>query len=213
MVEVGGVAVAAARVLHLVRRPGDGGADGDVADEDAGAGAGLDSLPRGDHRAAGGIGEHVQAARGAVGPGGGDDGLPAEPGHVVAGPDNQARGSFEGGAGLGGQRGGLGLRCGHLRRGLHTGQGSPRSAVHARGHTTRAPVHDEVTAQHRKAAQGTLEAQVTAAVGVRDDVLDDKLLLRAEAQGPGDHRALTGGVGESLVAAGLALPGDGRGRG
>ncbi len=205
---VGGVLPTAGAVLELVRGPALGGGQRHVADEDAGAGAGLDALVLAQHGTGGGVGDDVQAARGTVRLLAGDDGLPGELRGPVGGPDDQARSGVDRGAGLGGQRRLLGLRRGELRRGVHAAQHGLAGLGHARGGTGGVLVDDQVAAEHRKAGVGALVAQVAGAVGVLDDILGDQLLVRGQAQGLGEAGGLLGRGGDQLGAARL-LRGDG----
>ncbi len=59
---------------------------------------------------------------------------------------------------------------------------------------------DEVAAQDRQTGVGPVVAQVAGAVGVHDRVLDDQLLLAAEAQGLRHRRGLLAGQGDDRVA-------------
>lgn len=142
-----------------------------------------------------GVGDDAQSARGdAVVLGAGDDGLVGEYGLAVGGPDDLAGGVAGGGGtrglrGLGGlDRGGGGGGRGLLRR----ERGDLDSRLDGLGHVLHGAVggtvDDEIAAEDRKTGVGALVACMDRAVGVLDDVLDDQLLLRAEAERLGGGR-------------------------
>src|SRR4051812_11661075 len=180
--------VAAARgVREVVRRAGLRGAEADRARVQALAGAGgvLDALVLVELLAGGGVGDDVQLVRGAVVLEAADDRLVGEDGGARAGPDHLARtvrGRLVRARGLGGgQRLRLGLGDGDLRGQRGDLDGGLRRLGDTLGRTGLRLVDDQVAAEDGQTLVGALIAGVDRAVGVSHDVLDDQLLLGAEA--------------------------------
>ncbi len=212
-----------ARVAERVRGARLGGAQRHRAAVHGVAGAVVHGLPLVELGARAGVGDDVQLVGRAVVLEPADDRLVGEDGLAVRDPDDLARGALRLG-GLGALRlgGGHGLplrrRRGEGRAGVHVPQlGAGRLGDALRGARLGLGDH-EVAAEDRQSRVGPLVTGVGGAVAVLDDVADDQLLLRAEAEflgllrlarvgGPDEGGAL-GGERSAGRAPGSAWPAD-----